>query len=686
MIHMSWRVEGRKMKITKISKMLFPMIALSLMTGCSSVGKDRAISMPGLNLDPAIGGSLELSASPKESHSPGTITVDLQEVSAFFDDYFNVNLPRFHVPGATVTVVKDGELLFSNGYGYADLEQQIPYQPDETVFWAASIAKIFTVVGMLQLEEQGFIQLDDDINRYLQDLQIPETFSQPITFRHLLTHTDGFEARIIGDAARTPADLRPLSEVVRANLPLRIAQPGRFLTYGNYGINLAGVLIEEISGVPYSSYMADQIFEPLEMVRTTFKQSLPSEWTPDLAIGYGYGALGFEPKPYVFVDSLPQGGGRSTAIDMAHLMIALLEGGQFEGNRILEEESTESIFQQQFSAHPNLGGVTCGLFEVFRNDRRIFIRDGDGWGFRSRMVLIPEESLGFFVSYNNEDADSLREDLLNEFIDHFYTETSKSPRMDSSSLTEPVEEFTGIYRPLQADESTFYKIALLFAQQIQVKDARDGTLLIEPVGMGDNYGGFEGTSRWIEIEPLYFELEDGNGGLAFGRNDQGEITYLFSGQKYHGAYRKLVWYETPGLHFALLGLSTLVFLNTLALWPLDAWRRSRRASGPYSTSIRKARWLAGAVCVLQLLFSAGLVVVMGNFVDIIYGVPPLLRVILCFPLLATALSPGLLFFAVMAWRDETWSSPGRTYYTLFVLVNLAFIWWTYTWNLLGFNT
>ena len=672
-----------KRTIRYIGMLILPIFVV---TSCRSIKNEEVNSGSGAIQTESVGSSLQSLPSANENQNQRTIALDRQEVAAFFDDYFDVNLPRFHVPGAVVSVVKDGEVLYSQGYGYADVERQIPYHPGETVFWAASIAKIFTVIGILQLEEQGLIRLDDDVNRYLQDFQIPETFSEPITFRHLLTHTDGFEARIIGDAARAPANLRPLSEVVRANLPLRIAQPGRFLTYGNYGINLAGVLIEEISDVPFSSYMADQIFEPLEMVRTTFKQALPSEWIPDLAIGYGYGAQGFEPKPYVFVDSLPQGGGRSTAIDMAHLMIALLEGGQFEGNRIVEDGTTELIFQQEFTAHPKLGGVTCGLFEVFRNDQRIFLRDGDGWGFRSRMVLIPEQSLGFFVSYNNEDADSLREDLLNEFINHFYPVTSKLPKMDSSSLTEPVEEFTGIYRPLQADESTFFKIALLFAQQIQVKDARDGTLLIEPVGMGDNYGGFEGTSRWIEIEPLYFELEDGSGGLAFGRNDQGEIKYLFSGQKYHGAYRKLVWYETPGLHFALLGLSTLVFLNTLVLWPLDAWRRSRRASGPYSTSIRRARWLAGGVCVLQLLFCAGLVVVMGNFVDIIYGVPPLLRVILFFPLLATALSPGLLFFAIMAWRDETWSFLGRTYYTLLVLVNLAFIWWTYTWNLLGFYT
>jgi hypothetical protein len=302
------------------------------------------------------------------------------------------------------------------------------------------------------------------------------------------------------------------------------------------------------------------------------------------------------------------------------------------------------------------------------------------------MVLIPEQGLGFFVNYNNEDADFLREGLLTAFMDRFYPAANELPMMASSDLSEPAREFAGIYRPLQADETTFFKIALLFAQQILVKDARDGSLFVEPVGMGDSYGGFEGTSRWIETGTLYFEREDGDRDLAFGRDDQGEIAYLFSGQKYHGAYRKIAWYEIPELHFTLLGLSTLFFVVTLVLWPLDAWRRVRRVDVLLSISIRRARWLAGSVCVLQLFFMAGLMVVMGNFVDIIYGVPPLLRVILFFPLLVTTLTPGLLFFAVMAWRDDTWSIQSRTYYTLLTLVNLAFIWWTYYWNLLGFHT
>jgi CubicO group peptidase (beta-lactamase class C family) len=607
------------------------------------------------------------------------------ELAGFLDAYFADQMGSHHIPGVVFTIVKDGEVLFSKGYGYADLENQIPYDPDQTVFWAASIAKIFSVVAVMQLYEQGLIHLEDDVNQYLVDFQIPDDYPQPVLFHHLLTHTDGFEARIIGDAARTPANLRTLQDVIPANLPRRIAPPGKFLTYGNYATNLAGMLVEDISGVPFATYMETNIFRPLSMHRTTFKQVLPSEWMSYLAVGYGFSDGLYDSKPFVYVNSLPQGGGRSTATDMAHFMIAMLQDDFFGGTRILNNDTIQLMFQQQFSAHPSLGGITFGLFEISSNDQRLLIRDGDGWGFRSRMVLIPDQNLGFFVNYNNEDADMLREDLVTQLLDHYYPIATQEQPTPKADFKDRAGQFTGIYRPLQADETTFFKIALLFAQQIQVTDGQDGTLLVTPVNMGDSYGGFEEESRWVEVEPLFFQRVDGSGNLAFGRDDADSIKYLFSGQKYHGAYRKVAWYEEPGLHFALLIVSALFFLVTLLLWPVEVCLKRWSGAVAHSTWTRLARWLAWTICALHLVFIAAIMVVMVNFVEIIYGVPPLLRIALVLPLLATALTTAQLVMNVLAWRNGYGSTWGRTYYTLLTIILLAFTWWLDYWNLLGFR-
>jgi CubicO group peptidase (beta-lactamase class C family) len=403
---------------------------------------------------------------------------DPLELEKFLDAYLAEQMSALHVPGATFVLVKDGDIFFAKGYGYADLENRIPYEPDETVFWAASVAKAVTAVGMLQLYERGLIDLDDDVNRHLEDFQIPNNYPKPATFAHLLTHTDGFEARIGGDAARTASEIRPLREVVQQHMPAQIAEPGRFLTYGNFATNLAGVLIEDVSGLPFARYMDVNIFQPLGMNRTTFEQVLPSDWGPDLAVGYRYHNGVYEPQPYVYANLLPQGGMRSTAADMARFMIALLQGGNYVDSRILNGPTVRLLFQQQFSSHPRLAGITYGLFETFRNDQRLLIRDGDGWGFRSRMVLMPKQNLGFFVNYNNQDADVLRDDLVSQFLDHYYPVQGQAPSTMLADSQEQADQYAGVYNPLQWDQTTFTKIALLFGYQVRVTANDDGTLTI----------------------------------------------------------------------------------------------------------------------------------------------------------------------------------------------------------------
>jgi CubicO group peptidase (beta-lactamase class C family)/heat shock protein HslJ len=610
---------------------------------------------------------------------------DPLELENFLDAYFAEQMSVLHVPGATFVLVKDGDIFFAKGYGYADLENRIPYDPDKTVFWAASVAKAFTAVGVLQLYDRGLIDLDSDVNQYLRDFQVANDYPKPVTFAHLLTHTDGFEARIGGDAARTGAEMRPLREVVQQHRPAQVAEPGRFLTYGNFATNLSGVLIEDASGLPFARYMDMSILQPLGMNRTTFEQILPSDWGPDLAIGYRHHNGVYEPQPYVYANLLPQGGMRSTAADIARFMIALLQGGNDAGSHVLNGPTVRLMFQQQFSSHPRLAGITYGLFELFRNDRRLLIRDGDGWGFRSRMVLMPEQNLGFFVNYNNEEADVLRDDLVSQFLDHYYPVLGQVPSMVSADFQGQADQYAGVYTPLQWDQTTFTKIALLFAYRVRVTANDDGTVTI--VGIGDAYGGFEDTSRWREVEPRFFQQIDGDGYVAFGRDDQGRIAYLFSGQGYHGAYARLAWYETPALHLTVLFVAALLFLATLVAWPVSAWIHSRRGKSASVSSIlsRLARWLAAAICALHILFIIGIALVTANPFELVYGIPPLLHVTLVLALLAVVMTVGLPVFTVLIWKDGYWSFWGRVHYTLLTVVVLAFTWWLDYWNLLGFR-
>ena len=137
-----------------------------------------------------LGDSSSISVLEQEEQGP----TDPAELEAFLDELLAKDMEEYHIAGAAVSVVKDGKLFFAKGYGYADLEKGIPVDPEQTIFRIGSIGKMFTWTAVMQLVEQGKLDLDADVNTYL-DFRIPDTYPQPITLKHLMTHTSGFEDR-----------------------------------------------------------------------------------------------------------------------------------------------------------------------------------------------------------------------------------------------------------------------------------------------------------------------------------------------------------------------------------------------------------------------------------------------------------------------------------------------------------
>jgi CubicO group peptidase (beta-lactamase class C family) len=150
---------------------------------------------------------------------------DRAELEAFLDEELGREMEKHHIAGAAVSVVKDGKLYFAKGYGSADLENGIPVDPEQTVFRIGSLAKLFTWTAVMQLAEQGKLDLDADINTYL-DFRIPDTYPQPITLKHLMTHTPGFEDRYYERLASDPNDLLPPREWLVSHMPARVRPPG----------------------------------------------------------------------------------------------------------------------------------------------------------------------------------------------------------------------------------------------------------------------------------------------------------------------------------------------------------------------------------------------------------------------------------------------------------------------------
>jgi CubicO group peptidase (beta-lactamase class C family) len=605
---------------------------------------------------------------------------DPGELEDLLDGVMSENLESYHIPGATVAVVKDSELFFAKGYGYADLEDRRPAVADETLFRVGSVGKPFTATAVMQLVEEGKLDLNADVNTYLEDFKIPDTYPQPITLHHLLTHTAGFEDRIKGVYARNAGGLRPLDEFLAEDMPARVRPPGEFAAYSNYGLTLAGYIVEQVSGMPYDRYVEENILEPLDMRHTTTRQPLPPELAGNVSVGYSYANGGYEAEEFEFYNIAPAGSMSATATDMAHFMISHLQNGRYGDARILQEETAKEMHRRHFSHDPKVNGIGYGFMEMDRNGQRIVMHGGETSWFRTALWLFPEQDVGLFVSYNSAGGEEAREELFDAFLDRYYPAPDPPVGKPPADFLERADRFTGSYWPTRAAQTTPEKLNAL-TQMRSVSATEDGALLTRPL-RGD-------PQRWVEVEPLVFREVGGEGTLVFRENGQGRITHLFFDVPQTWAYVRLAWYETPAFHAGLLAVCVVLFLSAIVVWPVGALlgRRKREAGAPRPSLSRLARWLAGGVGALSVLYLIGyplalIVVARSNLLELVYGDSPLLRAMQVLPLLIVVLAASALALTVPAWIRRYWGVAGRVHYTLVVLAGLAFVWFLYYWNLL----
>jgi CubicO group peptidase (beta-lactamase class C family) len=194
--------------------------------------------------------------------------LDRADLEAWLDGLVPYALQQGNLAGLVVSVVKDGEVLLEKGYGHADIAAGVAMDPQRTVVRVASVSKTFTATAVMQLVEQGKLDLDRDINDYL-DFGIPSTFDKPITLRHLLTHTAGFEEPpyIRYDPPRSLRD-----HMLR--VPDRIYPPGETPAYSNYGLNLAGYIVARVAGEPFADYVEKHVLGALGMQHSSFRMTL----------------------------------------------------------------------------------------------------------------------------------------------------------------------------------------------------------------------------------------------------------------------------------------------------------------------------------------------------------------------------------------------------------------------------
>lgn len=402
-------------------------------------------------------------------------SLDAADVTAFFDGFVAMQMERSDIAGASVLVMKDGNVLLEKGYGYADWKTKKPVDPATTIFRLASISKLFTWVSVMQLEEQGKLDLDTDINRYL-DFRIRPAFGTPITLRNLMTHTAGFEEVwrnvIVSDPGKRPS----LRDSTIEDQPMRMYPPGMIPGYSNYGAGLASYIVQRVSGEPFEQYVQEHIFSPLKMTHSSFYQPLPKELASTYSEGYRYST---EASPIPFELFTPVGAGAvsSTASDMGRFGQALLNGGELDGQRILKPETLQAMWMPQFRASDQLPPIGLGFYEMWRNNLRWIGHGGDTIVFHSLMFVEPTRKLVLFVSYNSQGSEGkARLEVINMFSDRYFPSDRKQSFI--SVPREEMKSIEGYYLETRRADSTRTSILNPLQNGNHVTVDKDGALSI----------------------------------------------------------------------------------------------------------------------------------------------------------------------------------------------------------------
>jgi len=616
----------------------------------------------------------EMPVSPNQAQGP----TDAAEMEAFMDELFARHMDEHHVAGAAVAVVKDGQLFFAKGYGYADLENNIPIDPKRTMFKIGSLTKLFTWTAVMQLAEQGKLDLDADINTYL-DFDIPDTYPQPITLKHLMAHTSGFEDIHADLVKLDEADLAPPREWLASHIPARVRPPGDVAAYSNYNAALAGYIVARASGQSYSEYVQEHILDPLGMENTTARFPTPPELRAQESVGYMYeDAYQIFPQLLTPEDLFPAGVMRASATDMARFMIMHLQDG-FYGDaateiRILNEATAQQMHGTLFAPHPLILGNAYGFFEFDDNGQHVIGHSGSGEPMESMLLLLPDQNIGIFVAYNSLGAGELNRQhfgFQRAFFDHYYPAPAIEPIQPPADFAERADRFTGAYKWTMSSYTTLEKFFALTGPTINVTNSGDGTLLLESP-FGD----------WsiVEESPLYFRFVESLYHVAFRADDDGRIVYLFTDMTPMMAFEKVPWYETLAFNLPLLMVSLLLFLSMFIVTFVRFLRRRQRVADqkPWRVASALILWIS----ILNLLFIVGNVI-WGE--QIVFGIPFAYMVTLGLGVLSALLTVAALIYTVLAWKERYWGVAYRIYYTLAAVAAAAFVWFLNQWNLLGWR-
>ncbi|MEK4516444.1 serine hydrolase domain-containing protein [Paenibacillus sp. FSL H8-0122] len=446
-----------------------------------------------------LSGSITAFAAEQGSVEAGGVTpsgIPLTGLEAFADDYVKEYIGKQTV-GASVVMVKDGQVVLSKGYGYADVEQQIPVSPDTVMEWG-SISKLAVWTSVMQLAEQGKLDLNEDIRKLLPEHFLNKLeYDEPITMLHLMNHNAGFEEYMFDMAYQSPEEVRSLEEGLQLAQPAQIYRPGEVVAYSNYGNSLAAYIVERISGQPYHEYVQEHIFEPLGMKHSMAYSVV--EDRPELlkhkAKGYFFAGTGsFKQGPWNYMSMYPNGGNNGTAEDLAKFAMALMPAAGEQSPLFQKSGTLATMLTRSHSAAEGMPGIAHGFWE-YPGAHRTLGHGGNTIAFATNLMLVPEDRFAVVVMTNQAGE---------SHIVHGLTKAVVGQRAQTEAAVLPdVSEVEGRFVAARRPGHGFMKL-FPYLTMMKLEPQGADQLKVSLAGMSGSYQ---------QVQPYLYEKTGGDSGL-----------------------------------------------------------------------------------------------------------------------------------------------------------------------------
>ncbi len=632
-----------------------------------SIGISRVVRV-------ALSAAFAAAALPAVAASP--VPQSPLELTNAIDPVIDEWVGKGKVPGAVVVVVNRDGVVFAKGYGYSDIEARIPFTSDATLVRPGSISKPVTGIAVMQLVDAGLLDLDRDVNDYI-DFAIPTPANGvPVTLRRLLTHRAGFEEHVKGLYSKDREPV-PLGRWLARNQPPRLFPKGDIQAYSNYGLALAGYIVERVSGESYASYVQRHIFDPLGMKHSTFQQPLPEDLARLVAKGYrppGMPALAF----FETISAAPAGALSATGTDMGRFMRALLNGGTLDGVRILSKARLDEMMAPVEPTPAGYVGLTFIGTKVAGQDA---VGHNGALGtmtFFSDLQLFPEHGIGVFVSRNGlGDIENLKQlhRLVTIVAERFLPRALAAAdlRADVSSHN---DRMAGVYQSSRRSESSVLRLSALVEQRmVKIDRAGDARLLeaIWPFGEG---------MPLRRVGQNVYEVE-GNARIAF--VDDGAEPYLTLPSS---RLQRVPWTLDVRWIVPALLASTAVILLTLLAWPVAAaWRWWRTRPWSRDRSHRAKYLTVRSVLVIDLVVILAAVVLFiiaaSDPTTLNDRLDPVLLVLYVLAWLGVVGAIPTVWTAISFWRDGVGSHFSRIHHSLIAASSVMCAWFFLTFRIAG---